>query len=236
MFRIMRASTEARALSRRKRLLFSLALLAMGGCGSGTLVVDHAVRVTATRAEGAGAPRPVNVTQLPRNERSLSPFAAVQISDEFFRWTIGTSTLGFGGRIENISDTRQCFRFDRALLSSTQNVQPSPLRITSMQFFVAGKWELAGSTIPELQREIAPVSFCVDPRRVVEFSMTLYMPTWFDQGTLFDSRLSADRKRLVDPGKGNWFAIELPGERRDITDVYHVVVTAIDSKGRISHR
>lgn len=220
-------------------LLLALVLASpLTGCaGLGSTVVDYRVwleigYVSADERELAIAAEPV--VELANKPGPRVAFNYLQYRDSLLSWDISVGTLKIGSQISNLSDKRLVFRWDKALLSSSQQAADIPLR--SYHSSVGGQILGPKGYVPKSDDRLhALVPLRLEPGQRANVSFGARYAELFHSGNLFGARFDHGSTSLHETGVGEWLLIKLPIEHGDERLMMHIKLTAREAKARISY-
>ena len=230
---------QAQISLRRGVLLAMVAaiMLLTSGC-AGTVVVEYSLDARVQRTAGNGASQQATADQF--SVQALSPgtsvaFPAVNYKSDAFAWSIGTSSLGLGGAVENFASTPLCFRLDQATLSSNFHPREVPLRVATVFHMIYGTPHRLGSNRPSDRKLFVPQPICFLSKTPTQFSFWPDLSELFPSEKMFNVRWPDGETNLTERGVGNWIKLTLPIEYDGKRERLELTLTAKDSKVRLSY-
>ena len=227
-------------MSLRRGVLLAMVVataVVTSGC-VGTVVVEYSLDAKMRRTAESGAVQHATADQF--SVQALSPgtlvaFPAVDYKSDAFAWSIGTSSLGLGGAVENFASTPLCFRLDQATLSSNFHPREVPLRVATVFHMIYGTPHRLGSNRPSDRKLFVPQPICFLSKTPTQFSFWPDLSELFPSEKMFNVRWPDGETNLTERGVGNWIKLTLPIEYDGKRERLELTLTAKDSKVRLSY-
>jgi hypothetical protein len=213
----------------------------VGGCvwlGTVGAVFQLDVHVSGTDATGKSwvATRTQIVKVAPPEGSHSQLFDRPVFVGHRFELSFNAGSTAFGGSVLNKTSSELCFRFDQALMASSDNPIDQPFRVTGLHHTIFSQLSVMGyGTGKQRPQPFTPPKLCFLPGRNASFSFSPVLPSLYSNATMFNVSWLDKKPELVERGIGNFFLFKVPIESTAGVELVEVKLTALDSKVHIRY-